>query len=136
MELDLFYDGQFWVGIFRERGECGGSFVARHIFGADEPSDAIVYEFIQTGLGDLVFYPDDVTAKRRNIINPKRLARWAKRQAAECRDRGTKAQRQLKLMQKADLAVTKAAAMRVHKQSAQDKFEQGRIKRKEKRKGR
>ena len=45
MRLNVFYNGQFWVGVV-ESAVDGRLKAAHWIFGSDEPSDAEVYAFV------------------------------------------------------------------------------------------
>lgn len=81
MNLTVFYNGQFWVGLV-ERATEEGFFAALHVFGA-EPSDEAIYRFVQKNLGDLLNRQTvAVTAEQKpeKRRNPKRLAREAARE--------------------------------------------------------
>lgn len=81
MNLTVFYNGQFWVGLV-ERATEEGLFAALHVFGA-EPSDETVYRFVLKNLGDLLNRQTVAVAieqKPEIRRNPKRLAREAARQ--------------------------------------------------------
>lgn len=81
MNLTVYYNGQFWVGLV-ERTTAEGLFAGLHMFGA-EPSDEVVYRFVLKDLGELLnrqtvaLAVEQKPEKRRN---PKRLAREAARE--------------------------------------------------------
>jgi hypothetical protein len=84
MNLTVFYDGQFWVGVI-ERTTEEGLFASRHIFGA-EPRDEEILEFVLNDLGRIIDQQTvavPIEKKRRKRVNPKRLAREAARQMKE-----------------------------------------------------
>ncbi|WP_141336284.1 YjdF family protein [Paenibacillus sp. tmac-D7] len=79
MQLTVYRDGEFWVGVAEE--EADGRYKAcRHVFGA-EPHEAEVLEFINAALPRLFRRTaSSVEAPiftERGRINPKRLAREA-----------------------------------------------------------
>jgi hypothetical protein len=84
MQLTILFDAPYWIGLLEvEREHC--LYVARYIFGA-EPSDQLVYEFVQRDLLALLtsmtagLPVDGAPAARR--INPKRALREARRAVA------------------------------------------------------
>jgi len=84
MNLTVFYDGQFWVGVI-ERVTEEGLFASRHIFGA-EPRDEEILEFVLNDLGKIIDRQTvaiPIEEKRKKRVNPKRLAREAARQMKE-----------------------------------------------------
>ena len=92
--LTVYYDGQFWVGVFERSGEDGYS-VAKTVFGA-EPSDAEILEFTLHRYHTLVFSkPAEETAQEIKRISPKRLARLVRKET-EAKGIGTKAQQAMK----------------------------------------
>ncbi len=98
MQLTIFFDGQFWVGVVEAQTDDGLK-VARHLFGA-EPTDTEVFAFVQRALPALldevtVAAPGEALASAPPEINPKRRKREA---AAALRTRGvsTYAQEALK----------------------------------------
>lgn len=68
--LTVFFEGQFWVGIF-ERVSGDRLSVCRHIFGA-EPKDSEVWEFILRDYERLKFSPEVESPVRKAADNPKR----------------------------------------------------------------
>ena len=92
--LTVFFDGQFWVGIF-ERIDKGKLTVARVVFGT-EPKDQQVFEMVLHTFDQLRFSPPVEGAKMQAIAaNPKRR----QRQIARSREKGvgTKSQQAMKL---------------------------------------
>ena len=75
VSLTVFYDGQFWVGVF-ERQENGMLTVARYVFGA-EPKDSEVFYFICSSYFNLLFSPQ-VTAEKAIIISSNAKTRQRK----------------------------------------------------------
>ncbi len=98
MQLTIFFDGQFWVGVVEQHDDDGLK-VARYLFGS-EPSDAEVFAFVQRAIpaileGARVAPPAEAVAGLPPAINPKRRKREA---AAAVQQRGisTYAQEMLK----------------------------------------
>jgi hypothetical protein len=94
MRLTVFFDGQFWIGIFE--WESGGFARAqRHVFGA-EPGDKeileLVKDWVPPSVGDAGNAGEPVLPPAK--ANPKRLAREAARLLAQ-RGGSTKAQEAL-----------------------------------------
>jgi hypothetical protein len=84
--LTVFFDGQFWVGIFEEK-RGGALTVSRHVFGA-EPSDIQILDLVQqTAHGSMNRVEGmsgaEPAANRAAHVNPKRLAREAARAIAQ-----------------------------------------------------
>jgi hypothetical protein len=101
VRLTVYFDGQFWVGVFEEE-DAGGLLVARHVFGA-EPSDIRILDLVQRGMpalrrGAAGLSEAEGRALERARVNPKRLAREA---AAAMSHRGvsTRSQEALKKQQ-------------------------------------
>ncbi|MEK8034701.1 YjdF family protein [Ideonella sp. DXS29W] len=81
IQLTLYFDGQFWVGVL-EREESGSLRAARHVFGA-EPHDEEVAAFIRgeaLSLLEGVAGAIDAVVAQPGAVNPKRLARQAARE--------------------------------------------------------
>ena len=69
--LTVFYDGQFWVGVF-ERIDADGYAVAKKVFGA-EPSNAELFNFTVKDYHSLVFSNPELNSPQvERKINPKR----------------------------------------------------------------
>ena len=102
--LTVFFDGQFWVGIF-ERIDNGKLTVARVVFGA-EPKDQQVLEMVLRDSYKLRFSPPVEGVKMQTIAsNPKRR----QRQIARSNEKGvgTKSQQAMKLAQEEGKAARK-----------------------------
>jgi hypothetical protein len=97
MRLTIYFDGQFWVGVFEE--VCNAKLKAcRCVFGL-EPGDADVLELVNRRMLGLIVKSSQLIATKDYIerkINPKRVARLA---AEEMNKTGisTKAQLALQL---------------------------------------
>lgn len=81
MKLTVYYDGQFWVGVFEEA--CDEKLRAcRFVFGP-EPADAEIQELVNhrmLRLMDGIRAQVDIKPVLERRINPKRLARLAARE--------------------------------------------------------
>ena len=94
--LTVFFDGQFWTGIF-ERIDEEKLTVARNVFGA-EPKDQQILEFVLDDYYDLHFSPPVEGVKAPVLAsNPKRRQRQAA--AMTGKSIGTKSQQAMKLAQ-------------------------------------
>jgi hypothetical protein len=107
----VFYDGQFWVGVLELHDERGVR-AARQVFGP-EPSNAQVHVFCAgpgfMALSRQAHAAPPVPADQRptRTVNPKRLARAARKALAE-QPVGTAAQRALKESLVERIAVTRS----------------------------
>lgn len=84
MNLTIFYDGQFWVGVI-ERTTEDGLFAGRYVFGP-EPGDEEVLDFVSHKLGEIIDRQTvavSVAEKKKKRLNPKRAAREAARRMKE-----------------------------------------------------
>jgi hypothetical protein len=101
MCLTVYFNGQFWVGVFEETS-AGGLHACQHLFGA-EPRDqevlALVRSFRMDELLGAAMKAGDVHAPRL-AANPKRLAREAAKSVHQ-RGAGTRSQEALKLAHEA-----------------------------------
>jgi hypothetical protein len=87
MRLTILFDAPYWIGVLEfERG--GYLCVGKHIFG-EEPSDQVVYDFVQRDLltlqarvtvGVALDEHHDLAVRR---INPKRAQREVRREVAK-----------------------------------------------------
>lgn len=122
--LTVYHDGQFWVGL-AEHVEGGRYGVARIVFGA-EPSDEEILRFVVSKWEKLSFFGDDPVETSKPAKNPKRRAREAakvlKRSAVS-----TKAQQAL--------AAQRKARSQRRADEAEARFEQRKLKRKQKHRG-
>ena len=103
--LTVFFDGQFWIGIFERTGN-GTLSVSRVVFGA-EPKEQQVHEFVLQNYLKLRFSPPVEGVKVQDIAsNPKRRQRQIARSAEK--GIGTKSQQAMKLAQEAGKLARKA----------------------------
>ena len=84
MKLTVLFDAPYWVGVLEVERD-GRLYVAKHIFGA-EPSDQVVYEFVQHDLLALqarmiASVPIEESQQERHL-NPKRVQREVRRELA------------------------------------------------------
>lgn len=131
--LSVYFDGQFFVGIF-ERTENNSLSVARHIFGA-EPKDSEVYDFVLSHFYDLRFSPQiEATDKEIKRSNPKTMQRKVKATLSKCAA-GTKAQQAIKAQTEQRKMERKVFCKQRKEEEQALKFELRQIKKKEKHKG-
>lgn len=120
MKLTVFYDGQFWVGVFEE---VVNSKLRAHkyIFGS-EPKDEEILDLVKRDMTDIInrstqFVETKKTAVRK--INPKRLARLASK---ELNRTGVSTQAQLALqLEREKNKKEKEVFTRQHKEELQQK---------------
>ena len=118
--LTVFFDGQFWVGIF-ERIDSGKLTVARVVFGA-EPKDQQIHEYVLLNYFKLCFSPPVEGVKVQTIAsNPKRR----QRQIAQSNEKGigTKSQQAMKLLQEAGKAVRRERTKEQREAEEQHKYD-------------
>jgi hypothetical protein len=136
MKLTVYYDGQFWVGVFEET-DHGKLRAYRYVFGP-EPRDNDVLDLINRqmlrlvgGVSRAIQTEEEVLKK----INPKRMARIA---AAEMNQPGisTKAQQALKLEQEQRKKDQAALSKQKKEVSDERKWLLRKVKAKEKHRGR
>lgn len=130
--LTVYHDGQFWVGL-AERVEDGRYGVARIVFGA-EPSDEEILHFITGKWAMLSFFGDEPTEASKPAKNPKRRAREASR-ALKQPAMGTKAQQALAAQREAMKRESVRARSQHRADEAEARFEQRKLKRKQKHRG-
>lgn len=130
--LTVYHDGQFWVGM-AEHVEDGRYGVARIVFGA-EPSDEEILQFVVGKWEKLSFFGDDPVETSKPAKNPKRRAREAakvlKRPAVS-----TKAQQAFAAQRKAMKRESAQARSKRRADEAETRFEQRKLKRKQKHRG-
>lgn len=132
--LTVYYNGALWIGVY-ERISDGRLEACKIIFGA-EPKDYEVYQFLLQNWRELRFSPSvDVGKKTESKINPKRIQRMIKKQL-ESNGTGTKSQQALKLQQEEKKAERKTRSREQREWEAQRRFEEKRLKKKEKHRGR
>lgn len=130
--LTVYHDGQFWVGL-AEHVEDGRYGVARIVFGA-EPSNEKILQFVTSEWEKLSFFGDKVTETSKPAKNPKRRARETakalKRPAVS-----TKAQQALATQREAMKRESAQARSQRRTDEAEVRFEQRKLKRKQKHRG-
>lgn len=130
--LTVYHDGQFWVGM-AEHVEDGRYGVARIVFGA-EPSDEEILQFVVGKWEKLSFFGDDPVETSKPAKNPKRRAREAakvlKRPAVS-----TKAQQAFAAQRKTMKRESAQARSQRRADEAETRFEQRKLKRKQKHRG-
>lgn len=130
--LTVYHDGQFWVGM-TEHVEDGRYGVARIVFGA-EPSDEEILQFVVGKWEKLSFFGDDPVETSKPAKNPERRAREAakvlKRPAVS-----TKAQQAFAAQRKAMKRESAQARSQRRADEAETRFEQRKLKRKQKHRG-
>ena len=130
--LTVYHDGQFWVGL-TEHVEDGGYDAARIVFGA-EPSDEEILRFVTSEWEKLSFFDDESTETSKPAKNPKRRVREAaktlKRPAMS-----TKAQQALAAQREAMKQESAHARSRRRADEADARYEQRKLKRKQKHRG-
>ena len=130
--LTVYHDGQFWIGL-AEHVEDGRYGIARIVFGA-EPSDEEILRFVVGKWEKLSFSGDDPTETNKPAKNPKRRAREAAK-ALERPAMGTKAQQALAAQRDAMKRESAHARSRRRADEAEARFEQRKLKRKQKHRG-
>ena len=131
--LTVYHDGQFWVGL-AEHVEDGRYGAARTVFGA-EPSDEEILRFVVGRWERFAFFGGDPAEASKPAKNPKRRAREAakalKRPAV-----GTKAQQALAAQREAMKRESARARSQRRAEEADARYEQRKLKRKQKHRGR
>ena len=130
--LTVYHDGQFWVGL-AEHVEGGRYGVARIVFGA-EPSDEEILRFVVGEWARLAFFGDDPAEASKPAKNPKRRSREAAK-ALKQPAMGTKAQQALANQRETMKRESVRARSRRRAEEAEARFEQRRLKRKQKHRG-
>ena len=130
--LTVYHDGQFWVGL-AEHVEDGRYGVARIVFGA-EPPDEEILRFVVGKWEKLSFFGDDPTEANKPARNPKRRAREAAK-ALRQPAMSTKAQQVLANQREAMKRESAHARSQRRADEAEARFEQRKLKRKQKHRG-
>ena len=130
--LTVYHDGQFWVGL-AEHVEDGGYGAARIVFGT-EPSDEEILRFVTSEWEKLSFFGDEPTETSKPAKNPKRRAREAAK-ALKQPAMSTKAQQALANQREAMKRESAHARSRRRAEKADARFEQRKLKRKQKHRG-
>ena len=130
--LTVYHDGQFWVGL-AEHVEGGRYGAARIVFGA-EPSDEEILRFVTSEWEKLSFFGGEPTEASKPARNPKRRAREAAK-ALKRPAMSTKAQQALVTQREAMKQESAHARSRRRAEEAEARFEQRKLKRKQKHRG-
>ena len=130
--LTVYHDGQFWVGL-AEHVEDGRYGVSRIIFGA-EPSNEEILRFVVNKWAKLSFFGDKAMETSKPAKNPKRRAREAAK-ALRQPAMGTKAQRALANQRETMKRESAQARSQRRADEAEARFEQRKLKRKQKHRG-
>ena len=130
--LTVYHDGQFWVGL-AEHVEDGRYGVARIVFGA-EPSNEEILRFVVNKWAKLSFFVHDPTEASKPAKNPKRRAREAAK-ALKQPAMSTKAQQALAAQREAMKQESAHARNRRRAEEANARYEQRKLKRKQKHRG-
>ena len=130
--LTVYHDGQFWVGL-AEHVESGRYGVARIVFGA-EPSDEEILRFVTSEWEKLSFFGDKATETSKPAKNPKRRAREAAK-ALKGPAVSTKAQQALAAQREAMKRESAHVRSRRRVEEADARYEQRKLKRKQKHRG-
>ena len=131
--LTVFHDGQFWVGL-AEHVEGGRYGVARIVFGA-EPSNEEILQFVISKWAKLTFLGGNPAEASEPAKNPKRRAREASRVLKQPA-MGTKAQQALANQRETMKRESAQARSQRRADKADARFEQQKLKRKQKHRGR
>ena len=130
--LTAYHDGQFWVGL-AEHVEDGTYGAARIVFGT-EPSDEEILRFVTSKWAELAFFGDDPAEASKPAKNPKRRAREASK-ALRQPAMGTRAQQALASQREAMKRESARARSQRRADEAEARFEQRKLKRKQKHRG-
>lgn len=130
--LTVYHDGQFWVGL-AEHVEDGRYGAARIVFGA-EPSDEEILRFVTSKWAELAFFGDDPAEASKPARNPKRRAREASK-ALKQPAMGTRAQQVLASQRETMKRESARARSQRRADEAEARFEQRKLKRKQKHRG-
>ncbi|VWL98275.1 Uncharacterised protein [Collinsella aerofaciens] len=130
--LTVYHDGQFWIGL-AEHVEGGRYGVTRIVFGA-EPSDEEILQFVVGKWEKLSFFGGEPTEVSKPARNPKRRAREAAK-ALKQPAMSTKAQQALAAQREAMKRESAQARSRRRAEEADARYEQRKLKRKQKHRG-
>ena len=130
--LTVYHDGQFWVGL-AEHVEDGRYGAARIVFGA-EPSDEEILRFVVSKWERLSFFGEEATETKKPAKNPKRRAREAAK-ALRQPEMSTKAQQALANQREAMKRESAHARSQRRAEEAEARFEQRKLKHKQKHRG-
>lgn len=130
--LTVYHDGQFWVGL-AEHVEDGRYGVARIVFGA-EPSDEEILQFVVGKWEKLAFFGDGPAEESKPAKNPKRRAREVSKTLKQPA-MGTKAQQALASQRETMKQKSVRARSQRRADEAEARFEQRKLRRKQKHRG-
>ena len=130
--LTVYHDGQFWVGL-AEHVEGGRYGAARIVFGA-EPSNEEILRFVASKWAKLEFFGHDSTEASKPAKSPKRRAREAAK-ALKRPAMSTKAQQALANQRETMKRESAQARSQRRADEAEARFEQRKLKRKQKHRG-
>ena len=130
--LTVYHDGQFWVGL-AERVEGGRYGAARIVFGA-EPSDEEILRFVVGKWAKLSFFVHDSTEASKPAKSPKRRAREAAK-ALKQPAMSTRAQQAFANQRETMKLESAQARSQRRADEAEARFEQKKLKRKQKHRG-
>ena len=130
--LTVYHDGQFWVGL-AEHVEGGRYGAARIVFGA-EPSNEEIFRFVASAWAKISFFGDDQTEASKPTKNPKRRAREAAKVLKQPA-MSTKAQQALANQRETMKRESARARSQRRAEEAEARFDQRKLKRKQKHRG-
>lgn len=130
--LTVYHDGQFWVGL-AEHVEGGRYGAARIVFGA-EPSNEEILRFVVNKWAKLSFFGHDSAEASKPAKNPKRRAREAAK-ALKQPAMSTKARQALANQRETMKRESARARSQRRADEAEARFEQRKLKRKQKHRG-
>ena len=130
--LTVYHDGQFWVGL-AEHVEGGKYSVARIVFGA-EPSNEEILKFVVGKWEKLSFFDGKPAEASKPAKNPKRRAREAAKTLKQPA-MSTKAQQALAAQREALKQESAHARSQRRAEEADARYEQRKLKRKQKHRG-
>jgi len=130
--LTVFFEEPFWVGVF-ESIDGNRLSAARVVFGA-EPRDAELLEFILRHYSELRFSPAVTTVATKQVHNPKRMQREARKQTS-ANGIGTRSQQAIKLQQEQNKQVRKTKSREQKEAEKERQFELRQQKKTEKHRG-
>lgn len=133
IKLTVYFEDPFWVGVL-EKTEDGMLSVCRIVYGA-EPKDAEVHARLLAEWRRLRFSAPLVSEVRPVHCNPKRRQRQVKRELAEQRGVGTKAQQAMKQAYEERQAERKELGREQKRVTEDYRFEMRQAKRKAKHRG-
>ena len=123
MRLTVYFDGQYWCGLFEEDADTG-LLVHRHVFGA-EPGDPEILDVTREARLDGFARSDTLVPRVPPPLNPKRRAREAARAVRET-GIGTRAQEAVKAAREAEAARHQAKEREIRAAREADLYEKRR----------